>query len=177
MRRWPLIALLLGLLGVGTGCLGYHLAGHATAASFLPPTIKVIGIPPFKNSTERPQLDQRISEALINEFVKRAKVDAIPSSRGTDAVLEGTIESFRSSPVTFSPTGRSERVEVTVTARIRLVQASPEKVLWAQNHFIFREQYDLPESATAQSDREILAIEEIADGFARAVVTSILEGF
>lgn len=160
------------------GC-GYHLAGRASTSSFIPPDVRTIGIPPFGNQTERPRLDQRISEALINEFVQRGRYQAVPDARGADVLLEGTIESYREDPVTFSEAGRYDRVEVTVTARLRLVQTSPEKVLWAQNHFVFREQYDLPVELQSGGlvDTEIIALEEIARGFARAAVTSLLEGF
>lgn len=176
-RRVAFLLALLPLLAGSAGCLGYHLAGHATTASFIPPEVHRIGIPPFGNQTDKPRLDQRISEALINEFVQRGRYEALPDTAGADAILEGTVENFRTEPVTFSTTGRYDRVEVTVTARIRLVQTSPEKVLWAQNHFVFRQQYDLPQSAAQQTDLEIGALEEIARDFARSTVTSILEGF
>lgn len=175
MRRAALPLLLAALLALA-GC-GYQLAGRTRTASFLPPEVATIGVPRFGNQTDRPRLDQRISEALVNEFVQRGRYRALPSEEGADVVLEGTIESFREDPVTFSAAGRAERVEVTVTARLRLVQTSPDKVLWAQNYFVFRQQYDLPDAPTAQFDREIVAIEEIARGFARSVVTSLLEGF
>ncbi len=158
------------------GCAGYHVAGRGGTASLIPPNVKTIAIPQFGNETSRPQLDQRVSEALVNEFVRRGRVQATADVRGADAVLEGTIETYRTAPVSFLPSGRYDRVEVTVTARIRLVQSSPEKILWAQNHFIFRSQYDLPESAVDQIDQEIIAIDQIAADFARAVATSILEG-
>lgn len=170
-------ALVLAAVAAAPGCFGYHLAGRATTSSFIPDAVRTIAIPVFSNATERPQVELRVSEALISEFVQRGRYRAVPDARGADAILEGAIESFRLDPVRFSSTGRADRYEVTVTARIRLVQASPEKVLWAQNHFVFREQYDVAESPTALTDREIVAIEEIARGFARSVVTSLLEGF
>ncbi len=165
------------LLLLGAGC-GYRLAGRATDASFLPPDVTRIGIPTFENQTDQADIDQRVTEALIDEFVSRGRrLEAYPKRDGVDAVLEGVITAYRESPVAFTEGGRYSRVEVTVTARIRLVKASPERVLWSQNHFVFREQYDVPETAADEFAREVVAIDDIADGFARTVVTSILEGF
>ncbi len=177
MVRLTVLALLVPCLVASTGCLGYHLAGTGGGRSAIPPGVRTIGIPPFGNQTDRPRLDQRISEALINEFVQRGRYQALPDAKGADVLLEGTIESFRVDPVSFSTVGRYDRVEITVTARIRLVQSSPEKVLWAQNHFVFREQYDLPQTPVGPTDRELVAIERIAADFARSAVTSLLEGF
>ena len=137
----------------------------------------MIGIPLLGNRTEQADIDQRITEALLEEFVRRGKIEAVPGARGVDVLLEGEIWSFREEPIDFTAEGRYSRVEVVVTARIRLVRTSPETVLWTQNNFVFREQYDVPESPTTDVDRQIVAIDEIAVGFARTVVTSILEGF
>ncbi|MDQ7006284.1 MAG: LptE family protein [Acidobacteriota bacterium] len=166
--------LCLALAAVGCG---YHLAGRSTGASFIPPTVKTLGIPTFANTTDRPEIEQRITEALVDEFLRRSRLEAVPDARGADVLLEGEISSFKTDPVTFTESGRFDRVEVTITARVRLVQTSPEKVLWSQNHFVFREQYDVPETPLTEFDREIVAIEEISRGFARSVTTSILEGF
>jgi len=172
----PSILGIVAAILFAAGCAGYHLAGRGGESSFIPDGVRVIGVPQFENRTDQPQLDLRISEALINEFVRRGRYQARPDARDADVILEGSIESYRTEPVTFSVGGRYERVEVTVTARIRLVQSAPERVLWAQNHFIFRQQYELPKTPVTQFDREIIAIEEIARDFALSVVTTLLEG-
>ncbi len=179
MRAFRRVALLVSALGTAAllpGC-GYHLAGMAGGTSFLPEGVRTIGIPTLHNETDRPEIEQRITEALVDEFVHRGRIEAVAGREGADVVLEGTIMSFRTDPVTFTARGRYDRVEVTITARMRLVRVHPEKVLWSQNHFVFQEQYDVPETPLSQVDREIVAIEEIARDFARSVVTSILEGF
>lgn len=173
LRRW-LLPLLAAVVLVGCG---YHLAGRGGSTSFIPPEVKTIGIPTFTNLTDRAEIEQRISEALVDEFIRRGRYQAVPGPEGADVILEGEISSFKTDPVTFTESGRFDRVEVTITARVRLVRTSPEKVLWSQNHFVFRQQYDVPETPLTEFDREIVAIEEISKGFARSIATSILEGF
>jgi len=172
-----LVATLAVTLLAAVGC-GYHLAGRGGGpGSFLPEDVETIAIPTFENETERPEIELRITEALIDEFVQRGRLEGRASPKEADVLLEGRIISFRNDPVTFTSSGRFDRVEVTLTAQVRLARTSPEAVLWSQNHFVFRQQYDVPETPLAEFDREIVAVEEIADGFARSVVTSILEGF
>ncbi len=171
-----LLALAL-ILTCCTACPGYHLAGYGVTSDLIPEDVKTVGVPPFENRSDQPELDQRITEALVNEFVRRGRFEAVPTAEGADVVLEGELSSFRQEPVSFTIEGRFDRVQVIVTARVRLVRTSPEEVLWSQNHFVFREQYDVPETPEAEVDRVTLAIEDIAEGFARSVVTSILEGF
>jgi hypothetical protein len=45
------------LIAMG-GC-GYRLAGHN---QLLPPSVKIIAVPPFENQTRRPEIEQRITE-------------------------------------------------------------------------------------------------------------------
>lgn len=171
MIRRRLTLTLLALLLAGCG---YHLAGHSM---FLPEHIRVIGVPPFQNETARAEMEQRITENLLDEFLRRGRFSTVAGREGADAVVEGTITGFNRMPVTFSARGRASRQEVTITARVRLVETEPERILWSQENFIFRRQYDIEESQDDFFDREILAIDEIAADFARSVVTSILEGF
>lgn len=169
--RWTLaLVVAIGLCGCQ-----YSLTGLSKGNPY--EGIESIGVPTVKNDTDRPEIEQRISEALIEELSRRSRYTVKPSVDGADALLNGEILSFRTEPVTFSESGRFDRVEVIITARIQLIRDEPKSMLWSQNHFVFRQQYDVPETATTEFDREIVAVEAIASEFARSIVTSILEDF
>ena len=51
---------------------GYHLRG---TGSFLPPHIKRMNIPMFKNLTTRFELDLKLTQSVIDEIVARGKVE------------------------------------------------------------------------------------------------------
>ena len=166
-------AVLAGIAALLLAGCGYHLAGQG---DFLPEHIEIIGVPPLENETQRAELGQRASEELLDEFLKRG-YKAVARRETTHAVLEGSITGYHRVPVSFSARGRATREEITITARVRLVETEPEHILWSQENFVFRGQYDIEERNEEFFNREILAIEEIAQDFAEAVVTSIVEGF
>jgi hypothetical protein len=177
LRRGRRLAALAGLVTLaGAGC-GYRLAGTGAVTSVIPPGIETIAIPMIDNETNRPEIAQRVTEALINEFVVRGRYRAVPDEQAAQVVLDGVVLSFRTNPISFSPGGRSERSEVVITARMRLVQTVPEKVLWSRDNFVFTQQYDIPAVPDAPVDQVIVATDQISRDFARAVVTAILEGF
>lgn len=170
----PAAILLLALLMAGCG---YGLAGQS---SFIPERIGSIGVPPFENETTRAELEQRISESVLDELLRRGKgrFSIVAGRENVDAVLEGVVTGYNKAPVSFGSTGRATRQEITITARVALIETDPETILWSQENFVFRRQYDIEESGQEQFfDREIVAIEELARDFAKAVVTSLLEGF
>ncbi len=166
----------LGLLAVAStalaGC-GYRLVG---ANTFLPERIRIIAVVPFSNRTSRPEIEQRVTEAVAREFSKRGRYRVVADRSLAHALLEGAIADLRTNPVQFNEQGRATRVETVVTLQATLRDLSNDEILWSQADLIFREQYDVPETEGEFFDRETLALDEIARGAAGALVTSILEG-
>jgi TolB-like protein len=165
---------------VASGC-GYRLAGQNT---FLPERIRVVAITPFENRTERPEIEQRVTEQVSREFSKRRSYQVIAGREGADAVLEGAVTGFRTEPVQFNAQGRATRVETIVTIDATFRDLSNDEILWSQANLLFRAQYDVqdvPVTAGAGGvgffDQETLALDDIAEGAAGVLVNSILEGF
>ena len=178
----PLVALAVQAALAVPGC-GYHLVGRGGT---LPEGVKSVAVPVFENNTRRPEIEQRVTEQIIEALTTRSDVHVTGSKDGADALLSGVITGFESAPVLLSPEGRAERYEVTVTARVRLEDQRSLRLLWASDQFVFRQQYDIlgtgdcesdPTGADCFFDREIEAIERVAREFAESVVSAMLEGF
>jgi TolB-like protein len=167
------VLFLLPTLLAASGC-GYKLAG---ATTFLPPHIRVIAVTPFENRTQRPEIDQRVTEEVTRELSRRGRYRVVTDRVGADALLEGSITDFRTNPVQFNVQGRATKVQTVVTLQATLRDLSNDQVLWSQAGLLFREEYDVPETDAGFLDQETLALDEIARGAAGLLVTSILEGF
>ena len=167
-------ALLAALLAFAAPACGYRLAGRN---QLLPPEVKTIGIPPFVNSTRRPEVEQRITERVTQTFVSRGGYRTVPGTEGADVVLKGEVTGYDQNPVNIGSDGRATRYEVVVAAKVELKDARGDKIYFRSDHFIFKRQYDVTRNAATFADREIVAIDEVANDFAESVVTSILEGF
>jgi outer membrane lipopolysaccharide assembly protein LptE/RlpB len=163
----------LSLLLPLAGC-GYALVGRNT---FLPERIKVIVVTPFENRTARPQIEQRVTEEVARELSKRGRYKIVTEKAEADALLEGAVADFRTNPVQFNAQGRATRVETVVTIQATLRDLQGDAILWSQSGLLFREQYDVPANETSYFDQENQALDEIAQGAASALVTSVLEGF
>jgi outer membrane lipopolysaccharide assembly protein LptE/RlpB len=164
-------------LGVGAILLaacGYSLVGRA---SNLPPTVKSIYLQPLENKTTRTQVDQLLTRALADELVTRQRFTLLNKLEGADAELLGAVVGFGVSPVSFDPQGRATQYEIVITASMQLKQLAPEKVLWKNDHYTFRDSYQLDVSEVGYFDRETIAIERVSKKFAETMVTDLLEGF
>ena len=135
-----------------TGC-GYRLVG--TGAGVLPEEIKVIAVVPFENRTTRPEIEQRVTEEVANQFSRRKRYSVVTDRAAADAILEGAIVAYHTTPVVFTEEGRAARVEATVSIQATMRNTKTDEILWSQSGLIFREQFAVP--ATGEYfDQEIL---------------------
>ena len=172
LRRNRRRSLAVALIALSLPGCGYRLAGGGS----LPEHIKVLVIVPFENRTTRPEIEQRVTEELARQFSKRGRYQVVTDRTNADAMLEGAVTHYRTVPVEFGEDALATRVEAAVTLQATLRDLASDSVLWSQDGLVFREQYDVKSSEDI-SDREILALDEIARGAAGALVSSILEGF
>ena len=158
-----------------TVACGYQVAG---TASRLPPDIKTIDIPAFTNKSDRFRIEQRVTAAVTREFIDRTSFRVTHSAGGADAELKGTINSVRSGVLTFDPnTGRATTFQIQVTASVELVDLHTRKVVFSNPHYLFREEYQVSQSATALYEESEPALNRLSRDFARTLVTDILENF
>jgi hypothetical protein len=77
---------------------GYHVAGRASS---LPPGLKVIAVEAFANKTTQYRIEQRLTEAVVHEFLARTKYRIVSTENSADAVLHGEVVSLELTPVVF----------------------------------------------------------------------------
>ena len=173
-RRGALAALLMAALS--SGC-GYALVGRGTVVD---PSIKRIGVPLFKDATGKSGLEQKVTQKVIEELLKRGRFDVVSESTGVDALVEGELLRYDAAPVGFSDAGsrtQASRFAITLTARVRYVKVGLEEPIWANESFSFRDEYEVGSDPTAFFDREVQAQDRMSTAFARSLVSAMLEAF
>lgn len=166
------------LLVAAAGC-GYGLVGRGIAVD---PSIKRLGVPLFKDRTGKAGLDQKITQSVVAELLKRRRFDVVPEATGVDAVVEGELLAYNVAPVGFTDTGgaanvtQASRYSVVVVARVTYKKLGAEQPIWVNESFSFRDEYDVGDAATF-FDREDQAIDRLSISFARSLVAAMLEAF
>jgi len=178
-RRVGLRALCGAALILVSSSCGYTLAGRG---SFLPASIKTIGIPSFTNHTQVFNFETLITQKVRSEFIGRGKYQILPQDSGVDAVLIGDIAVVSVTPASFNPLQLATRYAITVTANIQLRDAHENKVLWENPSLVFRQEYEAasgsrPTDPNAFFSQEATALDRVSTEFSRAIVSAILEAF
>jgi lipopolysaccharide assembly LptE-like protein len=178
-RRWLLCAVLAVLCaGLNTGC-GYSLAGRGT---FLPASIKTIGVPNFINRTTIFNLESQLTQKVRSEFIGRGKYQIVPEGVGVDALLTGEILAARIDPLAVGTQQLATGYSVIVTARVELRDVAQNTVIWQNAALSFREEYAAQNTQRVTDPNAFFAqdanaLERLTGDFAHTIVSSILEAF
>jgi hypothetical protein len=171
----------LGVLCVGVltaGC-GYALAGRGT---FLPASIRTIGVPTFANRSTVFNLETLLTQKVRSEFIGRGKYQILPEATGVDALLTGEVTSVSIAPLSFTGTQLASRYAITMTARVELRDSRENKLLWENSSVTFRQEYDATSGTTVADptaffQQDVNALDRMSSEFARTIVSAILEAF
>lgn len=163
-----------------SGC-GYALVGRGTVVD---PSIKRIGVPMFVNGTGKALLDQKVTQRVIEELLRRGRFDVVQERSGVDALVEGELVRYDAQPVGFSEgtaggttSTQASRYAITLTARVTYAKTGTPEPIWSSDAFSFRDEYDVGSDPSTFFDREEQAIDRLATSFARSLVATMLEAF
>jgi len=183
------LGLCLWLAAFLSAC-GYHVGG---TASLMPPGLKVIAVPALKNDTPRYRIEQRMTEAVVHEFIARTKYRVVSSEDSADAVLRGEITHFEAIPAVFDtspnatnsgtvPTvnttaARATTMLVSVHMKVSLEERETKRVLYQNDDYLFREPYEISTDPAKFFDEQGPALERMSRDFAARLVSDVLENF
>ena len=165
--------LLVGAIALLTGC-GYHTVG---APTHLPPDARTMAVPVFATQTEAYHTEVALTDAVIREFAARSRMRVSPgSSTNSDVLLHGTILKEVVAPLTYNTTTQqSSSFLITLVVSVTLTDRDG-KVLYKNNNYVFRGQYQSTTDLPTYLDESPAAVERMSRDFARALVADVLEG-
>jgi outer membrane lipopolysaccharide assembly protein LptE/RlpB len=156
------------------GC-GYHVAGRTAA---LPKSIHVIAVPALENATTSYRIEQRLTSASVHEFLARTPYKITSNPAGADAVLRGKVVSLEAVPLLFDTvSGRATTMLVTVRCDLTLTDTDTQKVLFHNDNFVFRNEYEISTDVQSFFSEQDPALNRLARDFAQRLVAAVTENF
>jgi len=182
MRRGRLFGLIVAASVVlsGVGC-GYHTAGHF---STMPKNVHVIAVPAMENKTSTYRVEQKLTAATIHELLAKTSYHVVSDPNGGDAVLTGKVLKMEVVPLLFqttstatTSTAQATAMLVTMTCEVTLTDRVTEKVLYHNENFVFRNEYELSTDVRNFFQEGDPALNRMAQDFAARLVASVTENF
>lgn len=159
---------------------GYTECYKPVSKTQLPPHIKTVAVPAFQLGPEalRFKIEQRFTQAVMTELIHRGHGLRVQSEReGADAVIDGVIKSFTFSGVLLDDKGRARIFEVTITAAVTVRDQHENRVMYDNQNFTFRGEYEFANDPRNFFNEEDPAVMRMARSFAESIVSTLVNGF
>jgi hypothetical protein len=172
MRKlFRLLPILITLLFVS----GFAECYKPVTKNQLPARIKTVAVPAFQNSALRYKVHSRFTAAVINELVHRGRGLRVQGDReGADAVIEGIIKTFNFTGVLLDDRGRARIFEVTIVAAVTVRDQIENRVLYDNQNFFFRGEYEFANDPRNFFNEEDPAVHRMARSFAESIVSTLI---
>jgi len=148
---------------------------------------KTLTVTPLQNQTTTFEVEQILTRALVKSFVEKTAFKVVDETDSPDLLLKGRVVNVYATPVIFgretdpNPQGRSSGFGstflVTLNAAIEIQEKSSGKVVFRNDNYVFRDQYEINIDPRNFFSELNPALDRIATDFAASVVTSVLEDF
>jgi len=140
----------------------------------LPAHIHTVAVPAFQNYALRYKIEHRFTAAVIQELIHRGRGLRVQGDReGADAVIEGSIKSYSFTGVLLDDKGRARIFEVTISATVTVRDQTENKVLYDNQNFVFRGEYEFANDPRNFFNEEDPAVQRMARNFAESVVSTL----
>jgi Lipopolysaccharide-assembly len=178
MWRLPLILKLLRLSAFALMLLfvsGFAECYKPVTKNQLPSRIKTVAVPAFQNNALRYKIESRFTGAVVDELIRRGRGLRVQGDReGADAVIEGLIKGFSASGVLLDDKGRARIFEVTVVAAVTVRDLTENKVLYDNQNFVFRGEFEFANDPRNFFSEEDPAVQRMARSFAESIVSTLI---
>jgi outer membrane lipopolysaccharide assembly protein LptE/RlpB len=181
MNRATVICSLL-VATILAGC-GYHVVGRNDS---LPKTVHVIAVPAIENKTSSYRIEQRLTAATIHELLSRTNYKVVSVPESGDAVLRGKVLTVEAVPLLFTSipatattpsTTRATTMLVTMKCDVMLTESTTQKILYHNDNFVFRNEYEISTDVKSFFEEEDPALDRMAQDFAKRLVSAVTENY
>jgi len=141
----------------------------------LPTHIRTVAVPAFQNDALRYKVESRFTGAVIDELIHRGRGLKVQGDReGADAVIEGVMKSFNYSGVLLDDKGRARIFEVTIVAAVTVRDQTQNRVLYDNQNFVFRGEYEFANDPRNFFSEEDPAVLRMSRSFAESIVSTLI---
>ena len=169
MRPPLLVTILAAALTVAAGC-GYSTKGN------LPPHIKSVAVPTFKNKTREPAVESTVTAAVVNAFTTSGKLRVVPVAQA-DSILEGEVVGYDVQSISVDQRINIRQYRLVVTLNLEFRDVKKGETLFREEGLQERAEFTVPFEVSATIAREDSAVRLAAVEIGRKVVNLVVDRF
>jgi hypothetical protein len=159
----------LALAVLAGGC-GYSLGGN------LPPHVKTVAVPIFRNLTRQPAIENVITSGVVNAFASGGRLKVVAAEQA-DSLLEGEITGYTVDSIAFDPSINAQVFRLQVTLNVHFRDLKNNATLWRQEGLQERADFRVAGQVSSTIAFEEGAARQAAVDIGRKIVSLALDRF
>ncbi len=140
--------------------------GYTASPALLPSHLKTIAIPVFENGTPEAQLEQQVTDEVVQRFVRDNHLKIV-DEKSANAILRGKVTQYKNAVYGFSAnTSNANAYRVTLAVQVTFKDLVKNRELWSDELVKSTIYYvqDVPgQTAKTELDGRKEAITKLAD--------------
>ena len=149
---------------------------HTPAPQLLPEHVRKIYIRPFANATNQFGIEARLTNAVIEEFLRDGRLSIVNSPEEADSMLIGEIRRYVLQPLTYDANMVARQFKLWVIVGVYLVDTQDDITLWVEPNMEGIQIY-ADVSADPFGISEEQARERVWEQLSRRIVRRTIRGF
>src|SRR5262249_37421757 len=140
--------------------------GYTASPALLPQHLKTVAIPVFENGTPEAQLEQQVTDAVIQRFVRDNHLKIV-DEKSANSVVRGRLTDYKNAVYGFTAnTTNANAYRVTITTQVTFKDLVKNREMWSGEIVKSAIYYVQPipgQKVTTELDGRQEAIDKIAD--------------
>lgn len=153
-----------------TGC------SYSPSPSAVPSYLKTIAIPVFANRTTEPTLEQEVTQAVVDRFVRDNHLRVVGENEA-DAVITGTVAGYKNSVFGFNAREQAQEYQVAVTVQVTVKDRVKNREMWKDDALIRTTNYFVVAVPGQQIQGETAGRQQAIQKIADAILNKTVEGW
>jgi lipopolysaccharide assembly LptE-like protein len=166
----PRRALALSLLVVLGGC------SYSPNPTSFPTHLKTIAVPVFQNRTTQPALEEEVTTAVVNRFIRGSKLRIVPESEA-DLIVTGAATGYKNAVFGFNATEKAQEYQVAVTVSVTVRDRVKNRELWKDDQLIRTSNYFVVQVGDQPPQTEDSGRANAIDKLADAILNRTVENW
>jgi hypothetical protein len=164
------------LAGALTGALLAAGGCSYTVSGVLPGHLKTLAVPVFGNNTVEFRLADDVTQAITEAFLGDRRLRLV-REQDADAVMRGTIVSYRNQVYGFTAEERATQYEVVLVLQISFRDQVKNRVIWKEDQLVARTTYSVVSVGGAAARTETEGRAEVIQKVADQIVSRTVQGW
>ena len=138
---------------------------YTTSPALLPSHLKTVAVPVFENATNEYTLEQDITNAVVQNFVKDNHLRVV-DEKSASCVVHGKVTQYKNAVFGFSTASQAQEYRVTIAVEVTFKDLVKNREIWSDEIVRTANYYvqNVPgQTATTELDGRKEAIQKIAD--------------